>query len=840
MSTQDICYERLVNLHQPGGESTLFDSNKITLKFTKGSQFTDRSYLEGIISNLNLSSEAVLDPFCVEEGCVVGGGIWTTAITSDISRNNDGVIEYWIAGSLDSEGNVWVLDLGIISSTTGDFLIKDKSVPINNSGYFKSRISLPEGIKLAVLRKVSYNQAISVLHSFGEYRNNRRITRAKVGYLLEYNAEDQQSDLELLSQGLINLIFSTYKSIEANTVKYFTKGELDFYIKKIIEDNISAIADLVDFKSTSRRLNSIPKTLTTYLTPDLLYEDKFYLDNIARCVEQECVEDECLVNKPVYITSSREVSTRAIAWFYLLIYTYSLYLDNSQYVYFLDLLAFYLINQINTTNNLPTKGWTHTDVLTESEEIIEYNLSTAVVVYIALLKHYDYTVNSSYLETTTNLEEAIWSTFYNFKKKEFNTSSIEDISYGLLFSNLVNRADVVESLITKIESNLTINYGVVKESLDGVNIINLNKLSQDYLENNPTSLNFTTLTNPYTSLLDISNNNLLLVYSLQLSQLNQYYLSLKLQNYITTFLDTLNEVESTNTFVYVCSCLSDPSLYNLEVIQKGDYYLTSNLSFERSLVLNKLLDLPTDYGWFSKKALQFTGNVYKLLKSIGNSLSTFSVFSKDIISNNYLNSLKGFRLLNYIKSLGFFRLPQELDSELFSYISSVLGGKEDSITLVGLSKKINRFNVANSNSEPYNQILKLNSTKNQTLLGNNYYIGNNYASTNIAEVTALQPINTVIESETKKSLPISTKGFLNEVITLENFIVESTNCLEENINENFYLLLDATINSSTILGEIGDTTLQETDLVIFTEDTGTVNTDLSNLLLEDNNELLTE
>lgn len=812
MSTQDICYERLVNLHQPGGESTLFDNKKITLKFIKGSQFTDKSYLEGIISNLNLSSEAVLDPFCVEESCVVSGGKWTTAITSNISRDNNLIKEYWVAGSLDSEDNVWVLDLGIISSVTGDFLIKDKSVPINNKGYFKSRITLPEGIKLAVLRKISYTQAISVLHSFGEYKNNKRITRAKVGYLLEYNAEDQQSDLELLSQGLINLIFSTYKSIEPNTVKYFIKGELDFYIKKVIEDNISNIADLIDFKSTSRRLNSIPKTLTTYLTPDLLYEDKFYLDNIARCLEQECIDDECFISKPIFITSSREVSTRAIAWFYLLVYTYSLYLDTSQYTYLLDLLAFYLVNQINAVNNLPTKGWTHANVLTESEEIVEYNLSTAVVVYIALLKHYDYTVNSTYLETATNIEEAIWSTFYNFKKKEFTSSNIEDISYGLLFSNLVNRADVVENLIAKIESNLTVDYGVVKESLNGINIINLNKLSQDYLENNPISLNFTTLTNPYTSLLDISNSNLLLVYSLQLSQLNQYYLSLKLQNYITTFLDTLNKVEPTNTFVYLCSCLSNPSLYNLEVIQKGDYYLTSSLSFERSLVLNRLLDLPIDYGWFAKKALQFTGNVYKLLKSIGNSLSTFNVFSKDIISNNYLNSLKGFRLSAYIKSLKFFRLPQELDFELVSYISSVLGGQEDSITSVGLSKKINRFNVVNFNSEPYNQILKLNSTKSQTLLGTDYYIGNSYASTNITEIIVLQPITNFIEKEIHKSLPIATKGILNEVITIENFIVESANCLEENFNQNFYLLLD-------------------TDLI---------DTQLSNLMLEDNNDLLIE
>ena len=55
MSYQDVCYQRLINLHQPGGESTLFDPDnldkKLTIKFTKGGLYTDRTYLEGQINN---------------------------------------------------------------------------------------------------------------------------------------------------------------------------------------------------------------------------------------------------------------------------------------------------------------------------------------------------------------------------------------------------------------------------------------------------------------------------------------------------------------------------------------------------------------------------------------------------------------------------------------------------------------------------------------------------------------------------------------------------------------------------------------------------------------------
>lgn len=839
MATQDICYKRLINLHQPGGESTLFTDKKITLKFTKGSLFTDNSNLEGIISNLNLSSEAVLDPFCIEEGCVVGGGIWTTALVTDISRDNNGVIEYWVAGSLDSEGNVWILDLGIIDSATGDFIIKDKAIPIKTKGYFQSRINLPQGIKLAVLKKVSYTEFTPVLHAFGEYRNNRKITRAKVGQLLEYNTEDQQSELELISIGLINLIFSTYKAKEPNTVKYFTKGELDFYIQKIIEDNLLAISDLVDFKSTSRRVNSIPKTLTTYLTPDLLYNDQAYLDNIARCVTEECVDSECLINKPIFITSSREVSTRAIAWFYLLVYTYSLYLNNNQYTYLLDLLAFYLVNQINKSNNLPTKGWTHADVLSESIEIVEYNLSTAVITYIALIKHYNYTSNPTYLELATNIEEAIWSDFYSFKSKLFTQNSVEELSYGLLFSNLVNRADVVENILNQIENNLTIDYGVIKESIDGINIVNLNKLSPESLETSPSNLNFTNLANLETTLLGISEVNLLLNYSIELSQANSYFISFKLQQYLLTFLDTLNNVETINTLPYICSCISNTSIFSLEVISKGDYYLTSNLSFERSLILNNLLNLPTEFGWFSKKALQFTGNVYKIFNSVSKVISTFSVGGKDLITNNYLSSLKGFRLSNYLSSFRMFRLPQESDIQAIEYFSSVIGGEEDKVTATGINKKLNRYDVISLLYEPHSNTAKVNSIRNNTKLGESYLIGNNYASTNILEVTTLQPISNSIVTELSKTLPIATKCTLNEVITLESALITSQ-CLQENINDNFYVLLDASILSSAILEEAGENALQESNLIIFTEESGTVDTSLANLLVEDDNQLLIE
>lgn len=813
--TQDICYQRLVNLHQPGGESTLSDgvdfNNKIAVKFNKGGLYTDKLLLEGQIVNLKLSSDAVIDPFCTEYDCIEEGGAWSTALTSDISRDNNGVTEYWISGSLDSDGSVWVLDLGIISESTGAFLIKDVSVPINSKGFFKSRITLPQGIKLAILKKVSGDSVHTVLHYFGEYKSKTKITRTSIGYLLNYNSSDQVTDLEVLSIGLLNLIFSNYKTNNPNETIYYIKGELDFFTKKIINDNIAALSKLIDFKSTNKRLHSIPKTLTTYLTPDILYDDNFYINNVVKCVGDDCVDTECLEEGEVFLASSREVSTRAVAWFYLFVYSYTIYLNTSEYAYLLDLLAFYLANQINPTYNLPSKGWTHANVFSESTEILEYNLSTSVAVYIALMKHYNYTSTPAYLEYATDIEEGIWSQLYNYQTKSFVHSlsdsnlQTEELAYALLFSNLVNRSDVVEAIVEFIDVNSVIDYGIVKESLDGINIINQDKLTESYLTSFPLSVSFVNLPTNAFNLIDIASGNLLLVYALDIVDKSNYFISNKLKRNIESFLQALASIEKTNSLFYLTSCVSDNLTFGLEPIKEGEYYLTSNLSFQRSFLLNKFLSyIPIDFGWFTKKALQLSGNTYKIVKSITKFLATFNTFGKDIITNNFALALKGKRLNDYLSNFKITRIPQETDSDILHLFTSTLSGKEIQITASGLTNKLKRYNLASTIKDNYVDIFNLNTTANtyNYNIGEGKYSGNLTASTNIVTITIPQPINFIISKEVVQSLPIAVKAKVIEVITLLAPLVEIKQCgtltiqdyvfepIEEEPEEFYYLLLE--------------------------------------------------
>lgn len=779
MSYQDICYQRLINLHQPGGESTLFDENnldkKLTIKFTKGGLYSDKTYLEGKIDNLKLDSSAVAAPSCFLSDCVAGGGIWTTAITSDISRNNEGTTEYWIEGSLDAQGSLWVLDLGIINQVTGDFIIKDRAVYIASEGKFKSRIILLEATKVAVLKKVTSTTSITVLHYIGQYKNQQKLSRTKVGYLLEYNAIDQQTDLELLSLGLLPLLFSTYKHTEPNTTIFYTKGELDYKTKQIIEDNLSVLSSLLDFKSTTKRINSIPKTLTTYINSDLLYEDSIYLDNLVSCVAVDCVDSDCIESKEVYLTSSREVSTRAVAWFYILVYTYTVYFNTDKYTYLLDLLIYYLENQINSKHNLPSKGWTHADNLNDSTEILTYDLSTAVVTYIALMKHYNYSVNATYLMLAADIEDAIWNQLYNFKDYKFynslsdSTLNVEELSYGLLFATLTNKSDVVEKLINLVENNLTVDYGIIKESLVNNQIVYINKLNTFNLLSTASNLNFTAL--PYNSnnLIYLSLSNLLLRSSLEKVSKANYYINLKLQEYLTTFNTTLNNVEQTNHFLYLTECVSAINLFDLELLSTERFNLTSSVTFERNLQLNKLLfSIPVDFSWFNKKALTLSGNLYKILNTLSKVISIFATHSNNLITKNYLNSLTEYTLNTYLKSINFSRLPQETDSEIINYLISL-----NKNTLIGNTTRLGVIAYLKDN---YLDIFKLNSTKYTSLIGDHYYSGNNYSSSNNITITIEQPITLSLSNEFKTSLPIGVESYLRQIISLNNELIKSEDC----------------------------------------------------------------
>lgn len=841
--TNQICYERLLNYHQPGGESLLNEeeTNKIKLKFTENDSPNISGYLAGEINDLNLNSSSVFQPSCFYYDCFEGSGLWTTAVKSSITRIVGEETQYWVEGSLDSENNLWVLDLGFISPYTGQFNIQDKSVPINNDGSFKSRLPISAYSKVALLKKITETDVTPILNSFGSYSTNNKISRSYSNYLLEYTAEDQKSYLEDISIGLLSLLFSTYKNDKTHQHTFYAKGELDYNLKNIINDNVSSIVSLIDSYSNSKRLNSIPNELSTYLTPELLYNDEHYLNNIVKCFDTSCFSSECFEESEINITTSRAVSTKAVAWFYILLYTYGLYTANTQYNYLLDSIAYYLSNQINYKYQLPSKGWTHSDILLDSQEIEEYDLATAVTVYLALLKHYTYSSDITFLERATDIQEGIFTHLYNFKSLNFyssinsSTISLSNISYGLLFSILIKRVDIAESLIESIENNLVIDYGIVKEEFQPPSTVNLiDKLSLENLINNPIDLNFTTLETVF-NLTQVVKDSTLLVLALNLAQLNNYYLSPKLNNYLNIYLNNLEEKEKLNNFFTTSYCLTNLNPFNLEVISQENYGLTSDILSERIFLLNKIKSLiPIEFGWFSPQALSISGNTYKLLKSISKVLGGFKTFNRDFIKNNFLSASKQYKLNSIASIFSTFRIPQELDESLKTYTQSILKGEEDKITEKGLVKRLNRFGITASVYETYNSIFRLNeeyTSKKSLVLGEGYYSGNDYASTHIVELLCQQPIKENISREIISALPISVIPIVKELITLEDDYTDHSSCYKyTEINNNEL--------TSCVLQENSYKILQQNSNCIILEDIITVET--SNILQENNEPLYQE
>lgn len=817
-TTQDICYNRLINLYQAGGESVGLNEqdldNKIKVTINKGGVYTDNTSITGIISNLNLDSDAVFEPDCFQYNCFTGGGIWTTAIITPNTQVVNGVTQYWVEGSTDSNNNLWVLDIGYIDPLSGDFIIQDSSVPINNDGSFQSRINIYPYTKLLILKEVTPTTVTPILNYFGEYKQGSHISRSSVGYILNYNSTDQATDLEDISIGLLPLLFSNYKYTQPNQTLYYLTGELDPGIKQTIISNISNIVNLLDFTSTTNRQYSIPKYLATYLTPTLLYNDDYYLNNIVSCFDSDCFDSTCFESKPVYITTSREVSTRAIAWFYLLVYSYSIYLKDDSYLYILELIAQYLINQINSSNKLPSKGWSNTNILTDSVEITEYDLSTATVVYIALLKHYEYLQNPLYLEKATDIKEAIYSNLFDFKNKVFAdslsnfNSTIYSYIYGLIFSLIDNRIDIVENLVSNITNSLVTDYGIIKQNLVGSSIVYTNKLTESLLTTTPSNINFTTLPSNSTSLIALTKENTLLTFALDLASRNNIFISPKLNNYINYFNNTVSTVEATNSLVNTIYCFENVNPFTIEIFSTLVYNTTSNLSFQRIRLLETIISyIPTDYGWFSSKALSPLGNLFKILSGITKSLSTYTIHFKYLFSQLILSNASGFNLDTISKKYSFTRLNQEKDIDYKLFIQSFLNGKDNSITLIGLQNTLNRIGLNFNIKETYNNIFTLNTTKqlSSLILGEGYFSGEYYASTKIIKFDIYSPLTDDIATQIVNSLPVASIPIVNEIISIDEDVI-SDYCFkysESNVPVTEFYILQETTNPSYIDQEDG-------------------------------------
>lgn len=799
------CFHRILSFHQPGGESSrasnLSPTGKVILRLNRGESYGYVGYLEGEVIGVDLDSHAVFSTDCFTPGCFEGGGIWTTAITTNRSRELEGITQYWVGGTVDAEGALWFVDLGTICPATGDFALKDRYLPISVNGHFESRVELPAGLKVAVLKRVTSDSVETVAHYFGTYLVPDRLSRVKPGVALNYTAEDQQTDIEEIALSLSTLMLSGYRHVKAGRTVFYLKGQPDVDLTQVIEENLSRLSRLVDTISITRRYGSIPRFVATYSEPDQLYgplADCHYNNRIVRLFEEGCFKEGCFQVTPNKTLVSREVHTRALAWLAYALCLYTYYWKSDKYVFLLETLGVYLLNQINHRFGLPSYGWTHHNTLEQSEEIEEYSFSTAVAVCLACLKIYDLREDVRYLEAAADIHEGIFEQLYASKTKTFlhslsdQTESGETLIYGLLLTLSLKRADLSELRLSAVQQQLRQNYGKRREVYLRDNAGNLvsdgagdyqfeviEPLSLQGIQDYPDELSL--LQGHQGTLREHTNANFWIINLLQQAQFNQFEVEADLDPLAATLHTSLSELEPITTLLTTSHCL-DGANYIARVLSDFPIKEFEQLLFQRNFAFDKLRYLwPTEYSWASPQALTIHGNLGKLLKVFARSLSTaFSLISRTKDST-FSTKARSTALDQIAKDYGYTRLQQETSIELRSRLTEYLQTQEKANTAEGIRSKLREIGVNCSINEPWQRIQISNTFHkigHAVELGEGYYSGNDYATASLIEIEVNQPLISEIQKIIQQTRAAGIKVIYRENLEFEEeFSLGDSSCL---------------------------------------------------------------
>lgn len=818
------CFNRVLSFHQPGGESTrssdLSPTGKIILRLTSGDSYGYTGYLEGEVIGVNLDSHSVFSNGCFDIECFEGGGIWTTAVPTNISREEGGETQYWVGGSTSADGAVWYVDVGTVCQPTGEFAIKDFFVPISVFGKFETRVEIPVGLKVAVLKRVTATTVETVAHYFGPYLIPDRLTRVKPGYALKYSAEDQSTDIEEIAMSICSLLMSNYRHDKRGRKVYYLKGDSDVDLVQIVEQNLSRLSRLIDTVSITRRYGSIPRYVATYSEPSQLYgplADHRYNNRIVRLFEEGCFEEGCFEVRPDYTLVSREVHTRAIAWLTYAISLYSYYWKEDKYNYLLETLGVYLLNQINHKTGLPSFGWTHADTLNESEEILDYNFSTAVMVAIACLKLYDFQEDLKYLQAAADVYEGIFDHLFSYKDQKFYhglsnlVETAETLTYGGIFTSAFRRVDLSEILLKKIEENLRERYGknieLYLRDNEGDLILDNNgdyeyevidPLTAEGLERFPDEYSLVTIESM--GVLEATNNNFWTISILEYFSLIQ----LELKKDLPVAEPFLEELTTLLTSSY---CLDNEVNYLERIITELPIKEFEQHLFNSNFLFDRLRSMwPLEYSWVSKQALSYHGNLGKLLKAFTRSLAASFSFLNRSQDGTFLSKARSVALDRYAKDFGYTRFRKESLKEFRKRVSEYLTDKEKGITEKGLRSKLMEFEVPSVIRDMYksiqisNTFLKIDMTPK---LGKGFYQGSKHSAA-VIEVEITQPLVKALIDVVEKEKAAGIKVVYVERIQFE-----------EEMPLGDFSCINTTSNDS-----LTNYILQEDGALILTEDSG--------------------
>lgn len=619
-------------------------------------------------------------------------------------RYNQSILERWVTGlSTVSEDYIYVVDIGHLHPITYEPVIDERDVPIRRGNYFTSSYLIPEGIKIVILKRVYTDNSKSILHHLFGYQYNQPLIRTNTKPLLLYNALDQEVDLEELSISLICLLLSEYRpGTNCSEIDSLNKQLID-----LIEDNLSTLSSLIDRFSDNGRIGSIPKTLCTYSSTLSLYDDRPYLHRDISPFEDLVIENNCYSSWSNNTLSSRQVSNRAMAWYLYLLCIYKKVTSSSKYDSDIELVATYLINQVDIRSSLVTEGWSHSDKYRDSSKVLNYLTSTSLMTCMALMKAHDLTLNPFYIDKAADIYESSYNYLYSLNEGIFYHSytdpslSNDSLIYGLLFSHATNKSEAIEEILkiikarTKpLESSTAGNLIITSEgfsvrSSTGARLKSYNSESLDVsLQLEPSSALAIYPLNPYQELAPAIKDVNLIEDLLDLCKSKAY--PIEFEPFISVYRERLDKAQIDNRYINTSTnlsrCLSS-SILKHPLFLPNSYWDIETLLFNRNLVLERIKKLiPIDYTWPSKQAISPSGNIGRLLKTFSKSLSNWWVGIRRAKKGIYLSTATDTYIDTWASQFGVERYIREDDDSLRRRIQSFfMGGnvtEEDFINLL--------------------------------------------------------------------------------------------------------------------------------------------------------------
>jgi len=732
---------------------------------------------------------------------------------------------FFVRGTPDVNNYVYVADIGIINTTSGNLFLLDKNVSFykagkKNSLFALSNKKIPKGVKVAIIKRISKTNIEYVGTVYGQLENEFYFPHSTLKANRGFNTADQSISVENLSLNLLLLAnFKQYEILE-NQIVYRSNNYSSPLIETTIQKSTNILTQLINTIDVQQE-GSLPATIASYS----IHEDQYnsaandtYLHKIKECFDSECFDSTCFEKIINNILLDRSIDNRAIAWLiqYLVSFSVNYSVDIT---YSITLLSNYLLTQKNKTNRLYYKGWLSNSTLTQYTQSLSLNSeilsSTNISVFFALLKTFEITQDFNYLNEAEELYVAIKKYLINTEgllKHSYlqNATSIESATYNLLFILSLEEYDNVLILIEFFKQKLArlpqiineevfVNTANVTVGLENVEITSLLTFG-----NNEFKLFIDTPLDNISTLEDIFKYNYLIYSNLILLNEKIYipYLSQIEEKYNTIYQNIENDREGATLIFCLSYLINNKSLLDFNNSRLNSVTDLNNYKFQKDFIFNNLLlSTPKDYGWFNPNIITKTshlGNIYYgIAKALAYNATKYE-FNKKLLS---IDNMYGILLNQKAEDYSLTRFPKENDADFKTRIKSELFTR--GINKEVIESKLTLFNSTATIKDNVNAVLAYEADTNYFYNSNwgvGYIQGNNSFNTNITTFNFLQPVEEDVYLEIQKLKPAGIQINISESL-LFNIKKSSTliNIFEEEPFSNIcpQLTLENTDNITT-------------------------------------------